>query len=317
MGKERLLYVDIAKGIGILLVVWGHIGNWGCIAPLYRLISYFHVPIFFMLSGFFFPSKPNYKDFFISKIRRLLKPYYIGGGISFLLGVYMFQTNEITDFFDFVIGGRTVGPLWFLTSLFCSMVIFYSIVNHHQCLKIVFSAICLIISYFLFRHHVYLPLNMDMSLMMIPFLYLGNEIRKVHFTREQMIGVCWIAFLGLFSCFVYDCIHDTDVTNYYNQTIGIFPMVVFSAFCGSLCVYSSAYLIAESNIKVVKKYLSYIGQNTLVILIFHQTIFKRFLISLNFSPEGVLGSTVLFFSIVLLCHLAIPLVNKYGSFIVK
>ncbi|MEO7862090.1 MAG: acyltransferase family protein [Nitrospirales bacterium] len=57
-GSEDLLRnktVDIAKGLGILLVVFGH--NWIVLhekGELFRVIFSFHVPLFFFLSGIFF-----------------------------------------------------------------------------------------------------------------------------------------------------------------------------------------------------------------------------------------------------------------------
>ena len=43
---ERDIRIDILKGIGILLVVWGH-----ATAILIKEICIFHMPLFFFLSG--------------------------------------------------------------------------------------------------------------------------------------------------------------------------------------------------------------------------------------------------------------------------
>lgn len=45
--------VDIAKGIGIILVVWGH--TFGC-CPVMKEIDFFHMPLFFFVAGFFLPE---------------------------------------------------------------------------------------------------------------------------------------------------------------------------------------------------------------------------------------------------------------------
>ena len=42
--KNRISYIDIAKGIGIFLVIWGHIILSG---PAYNIIYAFHMPLFF------------------------------------------------------------------------------------------------------------------------------------------------------------------------------------------------------------------------------------------------------------------------------
>lgn len=48
MSRERLLYIDVAKGISIILVVFGHIVD----LTSFEVFFYsFHVPVFFMITG--------------------------------------------------------------------------------------------------------------------------------------------------------------------------------------------------------------------------------------------------------------------------
>ncbi len=79
--NNRLRHVDIAKGIAILLVVFGH----NCIAlqsadergKLFEVIYSFHMPLFFFISGVFFKPKLGLKYFAVRKTHSLLKPYFI------------------------------------------------------------------------------------------------------------------------------------------------------------------------------------------------------------------------------------------------
>ncbi len=43
--KQRIAYLDVARGIGILLVILGHIAPTG--TPLRMAIYSFHIPLFF------------------------------------------------------------------------------------------------------------------------------------------------------------------------------------------------------------------------------------------------------------------------------
>jgi polysaccharide biosynthesis protein PslL len=75
---NRNLTVDVAKGIGIILVVLGH--NWIVLHEkndLFRVIFSFHVPLFFFISGLFLKDREGIKDFLISKSDSLLKPYFV------------------------------------------------------------------------------------------------------------------------------------------------------------------------------------------------------------------------------------------------
>ena len=76
MTRERFDYIDIAKGIGILMVVWAHIMIVGW---THRVIYAFHMPLFFFLSGMLF-QRDKYSSFvkFVSKrTKRLLIPYVV------------------------------------------------------------------------------------------------------------------------------------------------------------------------------------------------------------------------------------------------
>lgn len=48
--NKRLDYLDVAKGIGILLVILGHC-QLGRIGRAHSLIYSFHMPLFFFISG--------------------------------------------------------------------------------------------------------------------------------------------------------------------------------------------------------------------------------------------------------------------------
>lgn len=77
--KNRIVYIDVIKAFAIFLVVWGHvcgkydtktnsfIGDY-CIAPL-------AMPLFVILSGFFFDGKYGIKEFLTKKIKSLAIPY--------------------------------------------------------------------------------------------------------------------------------------------------------------------------------------------------------------------------------------------------
>ena len=74
---KRLDYIDIAKGICILLVILGHELTWE--DPLRYFIYCFHIPLFFILSGMTMKIKneteQGLKKFFLKNVYKLLIPY--------------------------------------------------------------------------------------------------------------------------------------------------------------------------------------------------------------------------------------------------
>lgn len=52
---KRLRYIDVGRGIGMMLVVLGHTVNPGSL--LWKAIFAFHMPLFFMLSGYLYKQR--------------------------------------------------------------------------------------------------------------------------------------------------------------------------------------------------------------------------------------------------------------------
>ena len=56
MKQSRLDYMDLAKGIGILAVILGHVYK----NTVFGTLLYsFHLPLFFLISGYFFHYIPD------------------------------------------------------------------------------------------------------------------------------------------------------------------------------------------------------------------------------------------------------------------
>lgn len=72
---KRIDYVDIAKGIGIILVVMGH-NDFALISPFaHKLIYSFHMPMFFFMSGMFFKPDLPLGKYVRHRFNRVLKPF--------------------------------------------------------------------------------------------------------------------------------------------------------------------------------------------------------------------------------------------------
>lgn len=103
--QNRIHWVDYAKGIGIFLVVLGHVCRGlklsSVLDPLFaasidRWIYAFHMPIFFFLSGLLVKhsvSKPL-KTFVIDKLKTLAYPYFVW---SVIQGLLIYMTSHYTN----------------------------------------------------------------------------------------------------------------------------------------------------------------------------------------------------------------------------
>ncbi len=70
---KRMDWLDMAKGYGIILVMVGHLCEW---TPVGSVIYSFHIPLFFLLSGYLFSIRDSFTDFLKRKAKGMLIPYF-------------------------------------------------------------------------------------------------------------------------------------------------------------------------------------------------------------------------------------------------
>ena len=132
--------IDITKAIGILLMILGHCA--GIPGILRNFIFSFHMPLFFILSGYFYKPK-EIKDIVSSNNKHLLKPYLItalvcivlnftAGGIDKALAKVVGTIMSNGGWPNELIGANLpyIGPIWFLMALYWCK-IFYEYLRRH------------------------------------------------------------------------------------------------------------------------------------------------------------------------------------------
>jgi fucose 4-O-acetylase-like acetyltransferase len=137
--NARTDWVDAAKGIGIVLVVYGHVARGLHTAGLYpdgqafaridAAIYSFHMPLFFLLSGLFFQhslDRYGLRRLIVNKIDTLLYPYVlwslIQGGIQIMLKGSTSSTLTLGELVR--LPWQPLDQFWFLYALFFIVVLF-------------------------------------------------------------------------------------------------------------------------------------------------------------------------------------------------
>jgi fucose 4-O-acetylase-like acetyltransferase len=139
---ERTVWIDVCKGLCIVLVVYGHISGGlaaaGTLAAdsiwmkLRDWVYLFHMPAFFVLSGIFAPrlSQLSVREFLSGRLRTIFYPYVIWTAIivasQFAMARFVNNPPEFLRALYFLVEPYGYG-LWFLYSLFIISVIFYSL----------------------------------------------------------------------------------------------------------------------------------------------------------------------------------------------
>ena len=99
--NKRIEYIDIAKALGILLVILGHCVYTAKIPHLGVSIYSFHMPLFFIISGMF--VKPiGFKKGTLKYAKAYLKPYIIICMLMVFLSLFLFLIHAV-DSSEFVV----------------------------------------------------------------------------------------------------------------------------------------------------------------------------------------------------------------------
>ena len=346
--KARLDYVDFAKGIGMLAVIWGHIMDVGW---SHSLIYGFHMPLFFFLSGMMFRKEkfPSFSIFLKRRFQSLIKPYLI---ISFatwgIWGVYNFVSHGIVESYiksllqTFIAQGPGNylvhnAPLWFIPCLFFVEIVYFFICKNELKINIILCFICATLGWAMVQQNDFcdlskLPWNMDYGLSVLPFYALGNLLieklghqKIVEYIKQRQFKFAIIAMiLTILPVISVNCYGFISLASSLRKMV-VWPYSV--ALCGILFTMIIAVLV---NFDSIKKHLQiiitpilFIGRNCLFFLAFHCPIkgFVIVLIAKFFKLGGtrVVQTNMSYSLIAFLISLAITaiVVSAVNYFIMK
>lgn len=147
LNSNRLEYLDMVKGIGIILVVLGHIVYTE--PHIMVWIASFHMPLFFVVAGVLLAIRGEIKDLKTEIHRRahsLLIPYLWFSLLDFVLDIGNVLLGKI-DSHTFVVNiissvtfyGKSV--LWFLVALFLAQVYFLLLRNRFSDLWVIITTV--------------------------------------------------------------------------------------------------------------------------------------------------------------------------------
>lgn len=277
-GMKRQVDIDIAKGFGIILVVWAH-----AYGPGLDYITQFHMPFFFFISGLLYASADvSCKDYIVRKGKSLLLPFWWWNGLFFPLyfvsfywknwsaAVFAKEAAEIVCTLEKV---PFLGATWFLAALFQVSIIAHLIVRGFRknrfgdfALLGVGAAACGIGFLITFPHRI------SRTLICSVFYicgYLYKKYLRDHINeRIKNVGAiaCGILYLVIAS---YNQVSLGENEYQYKAAfiVGVFAATAF-------LLRLSRWLLEVEMLHWVSDHLAYIGRNSLCIVIWHLLWFR-------------------------------------------
>lgn len=329
----RINYLDVARGLAIILVVLGHIDfgdNYLC-----KWIYSFHMPLFFIISGYLRNFKKdrtlNILDEIKHNVKRFLYPYITFSIASILIKfiiVFILHKDNINEFYQMIkltVALFGYGTLWFLPTIFLADILFLFI-HKQRNYRLIFIFILLLsialtygieyasnkysldilygISYFI-----------DRILIGTCYIYIGYilciVINKMQL-RYKNIFMCISIFLCNILISQMNGLVDLHYAKLNNQILYYYLAISTS--------FSILYMLKIFNAK--SQVLEYFGKSSLIIMATHynfelvrmcQYIYRylhinmnRYLIDIFFCVVVMIGECVIIYC-----------VNKYFSILIN
>lgn len=286
MERKRDLSLDIAKGICIILMVFGHSG---CPEWMNRVMALFRMPCFFFISGILLSEK--YLIDVKEGIRKKLKGYYrpfVKWTLIFLLlhnvfaSLHIYETSytwremavKALRTITMTGGEQLLGGYWFLISLTWASIgsiLILSILKKKDRLTNTCISGGVILAIVIASIHQLLPIKLPaqfgpQTFLALAFFMTGYLYRKVglyqHISQSRL-ALSWLLIPAIASLYVHDLsMSSAGFLSWLYYILALAGIIGFIQF---------AKVLQNDKMAVV---FNYIGDKTLYILTFHFLSFK-------------------------------------------
>lgn len=289
--NKRLAWADIAKGIAFIFIVVCHVGivfssatvNGGMPPRLQSFAFTFHLPTFFILSGFFFHENTSLNWTFLKKSSKtLLLPYALTCLIIILGCTIAGQLRSGSGLSEFVrwaqaslwgAGDRRdvaiwqverIGGIWFLLALFWAQLILAA--TNSISIPKRFALLCCLLAIGVYSNRfVWLPLSIQSGLGCAIYVYVGMLARKFGWLeRSALPPWAWLAAGGIWLVVVLYGGHASIAMGDY--PLGVLDVIGGIAGCMCICALSR---LIDDYAKPLGRCLQLIGRNTLPLFALH------------------------------------------------
>ncbi len=284
--KQYLIWPNIMKAILISTVVLAHSNHMPY--EIGKIIYWFHMPCFFILSGYFFKmpelNKTAVQEWILKKAKKMLIPCVV----YFIICTAFEGSFKLKKIIYFLYGGKMVGGVyWFITVLFISHMVMlillakfriktqWSLVILMYTVGIAWSKLMVPESIAGYPMYLRFPWNADVVLVALPYVYIGHrmrdyicrkKIRKIEYLASGIVALAIIsvtAYLFVSGELVF--LIDMRYSVYKNWVL---TLVI------PICFFVVLFLLSKvvEKMPVINSVLFYVGDASLIIMYLHLLI---------------------------------------------
>lgn len=315
MSKDRILWVDMVKAIGMFFIVLGHFFPPYISAWIYT----FNVPLFFFMSGYLGKKEENWKVFWKKNINGLVVPFLL---LSLIINV-PYIINNITDGnrllylllgilggFHSIDGMNGCLNMWFVYCLFVTKLLFQCFYSRkHLHLLILSCCIVGMVGYHMSGSHY--KWAVSNVLYAFPYFMLGFYSKQnsiVNIVSVKLGSLKWnisLAALSLLSAFIAS--HNGIAYTYEGGVGQSLLIMVFCSMVNIITIVRFSYVFQHFKENMMRT----ISQGSIIILAFHLWIVYPIERAVSHFLKGypVLECMAFSFSSFVICLMFVPIIN--------
>ena len=311
-------FADGTRGFMILLMLVGHADP-----PklLFKLIYGFHMPFFFLLSGYLFNAEkyarmrfwPYCKMRFVSYV----VPYFVYSFCNLLINIPIeirqgivgkalpASTAKHIFWIFYAIGDKVrtpnCTPLWFLPCLFLCCVLFYGLqrIPKEPIRWAVCAVFCGAAFWMSAARLPQLPWHMDTALLGTGYMQIGLAARKLRFPQRVPLPVLVSAGAAAVGFF---CIEKNELIDLNSMALQNIALTLIGSVCVSAAVFLAFYKFYRG------RFLAWLGRNTIPVFAFNYAVnaYLRWIWAALFPNTALSWWLLTLLDVPCLCAIALP-----------
>ncbi len=272
--KNRIVYLDVAKGLAMLLVIYAHCMYYTGFRSIIGFIYTFHMPVFFLISGYFLSANKSFLHNLKEKAKTLLIPYIVTVLIGSLLLLSRSYEVSLTNLISYTyasstpiesLGINNIFYIWFLLALFYATVLGSLFIKMEK-MKAIFilftlSSLCFVL--YQVCNFKTIPLFLLQGVFATIYVYIGflcksyNILSSFSFYRVAFACILYLVSVDIFQVYsIYYILLPKYLSSFIASLAGVY---LFIASCKVI-----------SKIPYLSTYLRIMGVHSLIVLLVHQ-----------------------------------------------
>lgn len=286
---QRIESIDILKGFGIILMIVAH--TYGPNSTTWDFIYTFHMPLFFIVTGFFYEQN-KITELLDKSFKQLILPFIAICVIVLTLGQIRQPHSIISDIRNASYG---IGPTWFLLAMFMARLEFHYILKlfpNRYCIVSTIISLCVCLLY----QDLFSFLSLFPSLASLFFISVGYYIKEHHlqeFINKHSVSFISIGLLLWLFTSLYGKVE-------LSRCLFKLSIVDFAGSLGGTLVFFIISIIIAKRTIILRNILSKAGRYSLIIMFFHciDYCIPIWYILIPYLPSSILLTSILILRLV-------------------